>query len=136
MRDFHIKGILKVLVYIEAHLDEPICLENMAKVAKISPYYFHRLFRAYVGETVADFTKRIRLQRAAERLQYSKSPITHIALDTGYETPSSFCKAFTQKMQASPRQYRKKMQPAIQTSTESALAFEHVTRKSEEVLFV
>jgi AraC family transcriptional regulator len=145
-KDYHIIGILKVLIYIEEHLDEPIALENMAKIAKISPYYFHRLFRAYVGETVSDYTKRIRLQRAAERLLYSDTPITDIALDTGYDTPSSFTKAFNQRMFQSPSQYRKKMQPLIREMIErthpsrklqfSSLLPAYVTRKEEPVLFI
>jgi AraC family transcriptional regulator len=144
--NFHIGCILKVLIYIEEHLNEPISLEEMAKIARISPYYFHRLFRAYVGETVADYSKRIRLQRAAERLQYSDTPITDIALDTGYETPSSFTKAFNQVMNHSPRQYRKKMQPVIRSIIErthpskkkqfSTLKPEYVTRQDESVLFI
>src|SRR5690242_7763197 len=88
----HMRCILKVLIYIEERFDEPLCLDEMAKIACISPYYFHRLFRAYTGETLAEYIKRLRMQRAEERLRYSDDAITEIALDVGYETPSAFAK--------------------------------------------
>jgi len=139
---YHIGCIIKVLIYIEERFDQPILLEEMAKIACISPYYFHRLFRAYVGETVADYIKKLRVQRARERLQYSDDAITDIALDVGYETPSSFNKVFNQVMGQSPRQYRKIMQPIVRAIMErtdpskNCLQPEYVNRKEEKVLFV
>lgn len=139
----HMGCILKVLVYIESHLDEELSLEKMAKMACISPFYFHRLFHAYIGETLAEHVKRLRLIRAQERLQYSSTPITEIALDLGYESPSSFAKVFQQVMGQSPREYRKAMQPLIQAIMERTLRpskdmlqVEYIFRKPETVLFV
>ncbi len=142
---YHIGRILKVLVYIEEHLDEELPLEKMAKIASISPFYFHRLFHAYMGETLAEYVKRLRLQRAKERLQYSDSPITEIALDLGYENPSAFTKVFQQILGQSPRQYRKMMQPLMQSimrrttpnaNEKAMLKPEYINRKAETILFV
>src|SRR5436305_15102724 len=110
--------ILGALIYIEEHINETLELDVLAKIARISPYYFHRLFRVYINETVADYVKRLRLQRAAGALQYSNSPITEIALNIGYETPSSFTKVFNQVMGQSPRLYRKTMQPLLKAIME------------------
>lgn len=142
---YHMECILKVLVYIESHLDKELSLEKLAKIANISPFYFHRLFRAYLGETLAEHIKRLRLQRAAERLQYSEATITDIALDLGYDNPSSFTKVFNQVMGKSPRQYRKAMQPLLHeimkrtisgNKPKIALKPEYVWREDEIVLFV
>lgn len=140
---YHMGCILKVLVYIEERFDEPVQLEKMAQIACISPYYFHRLFRAYMGETVVDYIKRLRLQRAEERLRYTDDPITEIALDAGYETPSSFTKVFNQVMGQSPSEYRKIMQPIFYAIINRvgpreypALKPEYVSREKEKVLFV
>lgn len=138
----HMGQILKVLVYIESHLDEELSLEKLAKIASISPFYFHRLFHAYMGETLSDHVKRLRIVRAEERLQYSDTPITEIALDLGYETPSGFTRVFQQVMGQSPREYRKRMQPLIQAimkrtiPKKAFLQYEVVSRKPETVLFV
>lgn len=142
---YHMSCILRVLIYIEENLHESLDLEMMAKIARISPYYFHRLFRAYLNETVADYVKRLRLQRAAERLQYSNSSITDIALDVGYESPSSFTKVFNQVMGQSPSHYRKTMKPLLRTIMERTkpnkekkmmLKPQYVNREDEEILFV
>ena len=58
--------ILRVRLHIEAHLDESISLEELAAVACFSPYHFHRIFRALVGESVMEHVRRLRLERAAE----------------------------------------------------------------------
>ncbi len=60
----HMECILRVLVYIENHLSEELFLNKLAKIAHISPYYFHRLFHAYMGETLSDYVTRLRMQRA------------------------------------------------------------------------
>jgi AraC family transcriptional regulator len=141
---YHMSCILRVLIYIEEHLNETLELEELAKIARISPYYFHRLFRVYLNETVADYVKRLRLQRAAQHLQYSKSSITDIALEIGYETPSSFTKVFNQVMGQSPSQYRKAMQPLLKAIMErtkssqeekSMLEPQYINREDEEILF-
>lgn len=141
---YHMSCILRVLIYIEEHLNEALELEELAKIARISPYYFHRLFRVYLNETVADYVKRLRLQRAAQHLQYTNTPITDIALEMGYETPSSFTKVFNQVMGQSPSKYRKTMQPllkAIMERTRSSdeektvLQPKYINREDEEILF-
>ena len=65
---YHMSCIIRVLIYIEEHLNETLELEELAKIARISPYYFHRLFRVYLDETVADYVKRLCLQRAAQHV--------------------------------------------------------------------
>jgi len=137
----HMGRILKVLVYIDSHLDKELSLEKMSKIASISPFHFHRLFHAYLGETLNDYVKRLRLQRSFERLQYSDTSITEIAMDLGYETPSAFTKMFNQIMGKSPRQYRKAMQLQIQAimkriSQRVRHKPEYVKRQDETVLFV
>jgi AraC family transcriptional regulator len=141
---YHMSCILKVLIYIEEHLNDSLELEELAKIARISPYYFHRLFRVYLNETVADYVKRLRLQYAAKHLQYSNTSITDIALGIGYETPSSFTKVFNQVMGQSPSQYRKTMKPllkAIMDRTKSSqeektmLKPKYINREDEEILF-
>ena len=60
--------ILRVLTHIQAHLDEPLDLEELARVACFSSFHFHRVFAAMTGETIADHVRRLRLH-AQERLQ-------------------------------------------------------------------
>jgi len=102
----HRRNLLKAIVYIQLHLDEKLTLDKLAKVASISRFHFHRLFHAYVGETVHQYVRRLRLEQAAGRLKRTEESITSIALDSGFETPSSFTKAFRQLLGQSPREFR------------------------------
>jgi AraC family transcriptional regulator len=59
-----------------------------------------------VGETVYKYVRRLRLEKAASKLRYTEHPITDIAMDTQYDTPSAFTRAFKQSIGHSPRNYR------------------------------
>ena len=85
--------ILRVMVYIQNHLDDPLSLEDLAKVACFSPYHFHRIFRGVVGESVKEHVRRLRLERAAFRLTSSSRSVIEIALDAGYDTHESFTRS-------------------------------------------
>ena len=85
--------ILRVLVYIQGHLDDVISLDDLAAVAHFSPYYFHRVFRGMVGESVMGHVRRLRLERAAHRLKSGDHPVTRVAFEAGYETHEAFIRA-------------------------------------------
>jgi AraC family transcriptional regulator len=102
----HVKRLLKVLVFIEQHLDEELKLESLASLAYFSPFHFHRLFSAYVGESLNGYIRRLRLERAAQRLRMSKHEVTSIALDAGFETHSAFSQAFRKCWGETPSRYR------------------------------
>lgn len=97
----------KVLVYIQENSDQPLTLDRLAGVAHFSPFHFHRIFSACVGETVSGYVRRVRLDRAAMKIYFTDEPITDIGLVAGYETPAAFAKAFKQRFRKSPTEYKK-----------------------------
>jgi AraC family transcriptional regulator len=105
-RNDYQESILRVMLFIQTRLDEPLSLAEVADVAAFSPYHFHRLFTAYTGESLSAFVRRLRLERAANRLRQTFDPITEIGLDAGYETPANFSKAFKQQFGQSPSAFR------------------------------
>lgn len=102
----YVKRILKVLLYIEDHIDDDISIEELAKVACHSIFHFHRVFHLVIGETVYQYVRRLRLEKAAMKLRYTEQTITDIAIDANYDTPSAFTRAFKQSIGHSPRNYR------------------------------
>ncbi len=98
--------ILRVLVHIQQHLDEPLPLEELAAVAHFSPFHFHRIFHGMVGESVKEHVRRLRLERAALRLKSSREPIVQIALAAGYDAHESFTRAFRVVFGENPSEYR------------------------------
>mgnify|MGYP000458632448 FL=1 len=57
-----------VLRHIEQNLDTRPDLDELARIACFSPYHFHRIFSALVGESVAAYKRRLLLERAAMQL--------------------------------------------------------------------
>ncbi len=100
------RRLLRVLVHIQAHLDETLELEKLAAVACFSPYHFHRIFKGMVGESVQEHVRRLRLERAASRLRLSSAPVTQIAFEAGYESHEAFTRSFHSLFGASPSQFR------------------------------
>ncbi len=96
----------RVAAHIHRHLDAPLDLERLAQVACFSPYHFHRIYRACLGETVAETLARLRLQRAAMQLTRSQRPIAAIARAAGYASVAAFTRAFGASHGRSPAAFR------------------------------
>ena len=85
----------RAIDYIRKHYGQDLNLEKLAKIACFSKYHFHRLFRCLVGETINDFLRRFRLEKAIHRLIVDKKRlITDIALDCGFSSSQNFAKVF------------------------------------------
>src|SRR5262249_2824135 len=90
--------------YVSEHLDEPLPLEKLARLAHFSPFHFHRIFRALVGEPLHAFVRRLRLEKAVFRMRHGpKATLTEIALGCGFASSSDFSRAFKQVYGFSPR---------------------------------
>ena len=101
-RKVYQQRILRVLTYIQRHLDEPLELNELAAVAYFSPFHFHRVFRGLVGESLMEHIRRLRLERAVHRLRTTGRSILDIALEAGYETHESFTRAFRSQFGLTP----------------------------------
>jgi AraC family transcriptional regulator len=99
--------INRVIDYLRGNLDRPVKLEELARVACFSEFHFHRIFGAVSGETLSNFTNRLRLEKAARLLRYSDQSLTDIALDCGFSSSATFSRAFRSGYDISPSQFRK-----------------------------
>jgi AraC family transcriptional regulator len=107
MEDY-VQRINRTMDYIEAHLGDPLDLETIARVAAFSPYHFHRIFSSIAREPLYQFILRHRLSRAILQMFDTQLSLTEIALDCGFSSSSAFSRAFREKYQQSPSEYRKK----------------------------
>ncbi len=100
--------ILKVLIYIQNHLDQPLSLEKLASIAHFSEFHFHRIFTANTGESIKSYVRRLRLERATSDLVFTDLPIIQIAERAGYDTQQSFHRAFKEVFHETPKNFRDK----------------------------
>jgi len=103
----YFQRINRVVDYIDAHIDEEHSLENLSQVAHFSPFHFHRIFRVLTGETLNNYIKRIRLQKAGSMLlsDYDR-PVSEVYALCGFNSSAVFCRAF--KMGLRQRSYKEK----------------------------
>ncbi|MHC6800635.1 AraC family transcriptional regulator [Vibrio antiquarius] len=103
--DYH-QRLVPVIRYLEQHFNDPLNLLEVAALANLSPYHFHRTFKAVQGETLADFIRRLRLEAAADDLFKSKQPVLNIALEYGFSSSQSLAKAFKLHYGVTPTAFR------------------------------
>ena len=100
--------LLRVIEHIHAHLDEPLQLATLARIAHLSPFHFHRVFTGMMGETVQGLVRRLRLERAATQLcARPRGGILEIALNAGYESHEAFTRAFARAFDTSPSRFQR-----------------------------
>jgi AraC family transcriptional regulator len=101
------KPIQKVMTFIEEHLDEELSLKQLSDIACLSKFHFHRLFGAYTGMSLLQFTRWLRLKRAAHQLVIDKDQtILNIAIDAGFESHEAFSRVFKKTCGLSPKEFR------------------------------
>src|SRR5215831_7119398 len=99
----------RVVDYIEGHLADPLDLERLAEVACFSPFHFHRLFHAWMGETLQAFVHRLRLERAAQLLVFDRGKaISDVAFECGFSSSGAFARAFRKAYGVTAGEWRKR----------------------------
>jgi len=101
------EGISEAIRYIEENITEELPIENIAKRAFVSPFYFQKGFAMLCGVTVGEYIRKRRLALAGSELVSSDGKIIDIALKYGYDSPDSFTKAFTRFHGVTPSAVRK-----------------------------
>ncbi len=96
----------RVLNHIDQHLDQPLELAQLADVANFSRFHFHRIFAAWMGETLGDYARRRRLEKAAFLLACTSVSVLETALATGFGSGEAFARAFKLKFGCTPSAWR------------------------------
>jgi len=96
-----------VLDHIDAHASEMLSVERLSRVAAFSKHHFHRQFSALFDIGVHEYVKAVRLTRASDELgfRYWRS-VLEVALDSGYESPEAFARAFKKHFGQTPSQFQ------------------------------
>jgi len=117
----YLKRLNVVTEYIDNNLDKDLSVSKLAEISNFSQFHFHRIFKGLLGEPIGQYILRTRVEAAAHLVRYTNLDISNIALNVGYENPSSLNKIFKQYYNISPTEYRKNkkffiVRPIIQHS--------------------
>jgi AraC family transcriptional regulator len=105
-RETYTQRIARVQEYLADNLDKDLDFHRLAEEAFMSPFHFHRVYVAMMGETLEDTIRRRRLHQAAMKLLASSTAITKLANDGGYTSVQAFNRAFREAYGVTPKQYR------------------------------
>lgn len=93
--------------FMEASCSQPLTLEHIAEVAWLSPYHFLRLYKQVFGITPHRHLNHMRLENATRLLLSNDTPISSIGIELGWDSHSSFSRAFRQRYGVSPELFRR-----------------------------
>lgn len=102
--------MMRVIDHIHNAPAERLSLDDLADVAAMSRFHFHRVFVALRGETAAQAVRRIRLFQAAAQLVQTDSAIEDLARTAGYATVPAFSRAFAAQYGVPPGRFREQGQ--------------------------
>jgi AraC family transcriptional regulator, glycine betaine-responsive activator len=100
-------AITQAASLMEANIEEPLTLEELARMTEVSQRQLQRLFHRSLGLTPAQYYVTLRLGRGRELLQQTAMPITSIAVACGFRSPAHFSKSYRATFGHPPSQERR-----------------------------
>lgn len=98
----------EVATLMEANLQEPLSLDELASHANLSRRQLERLFQRYVDCPPLKYYMDLRLMRARLLLRQTHMPVTDVALACGFVSPPHFTKSYRDRFGHSPSQERQR----------------------------
>ncbi|MBQ2954314.1 MAG: helix-turn-helix transcriptional regulator [Clostridia bacterium] len=98
----------RAIAYIQAHLAEPLSVEDMAASTGYSASYFSHLFTQDTGMSPYQFVVRSRVEHAQQLLMTTRQTVQEIAFQCGFNSAANFCYTFRRMTGVSPHAYRKR----------------------------
>lgn len=101
------RSISSSIRYINEHYAEDISIKTLADLEHYNVNYYYEWFRSRTGTTPVEYIKKLRMEKAKELLENTDFSIQHIAGQVGYQSNSSFSRAFKEYSGLSPAQYKR-----------------------------
>jgi len=98
----------QVISFIESNYAEDLCLDRLAKVARMSVRNLLLLFREATGLSPIDYLIRLRIARSCEFLHQTSAPVTDVAFQVGFQDSNYFARQFRRVMGMPPSEYRER----------------------------
>jgi AraC family transcriptional regulator len=99
--------INEAIDYINDNLSEKLSIDDICQAACFSTYHFHRIFKAFTGESLYAFVNRLRVEKAAYFFLTRKLSVTEVALLVGFNDTAVFARAFKKRFGCSASDWKK-----------------------------
>ena len=118
----------KLVEEVETNLrNEQFGVEELADRMSMSRSHLHRKLKQATGQSVNQFVREYRLQRAMELLKQEDMTVSEIAFQVGFGSPSYFTTCFTEYYGHPPGEARRKVNEPI--PPESSADHQHLNRR-------
>lgn len=96
----------QVLDFVAGHLDAPLTVRSLSEMVDMDMFQFTRAFKQSTGLSPHRYVLQARIDHAKELLRDPALPITEVALQAGFSTPSHFSVTFRRITGQTPREFR------------------------------
>lgn len=104
----------QMLLFIDRHLSESFDVAELAGSVNICERECQRIFQRYLHYRPMEYVRRKRIYTSAAKLLACDSPVTDVAFEYGFASPSHYTKQFRELMGMTPTEYRRLNLSAIQ----------------------
>lgn len=98
----------EMISYIQQNFMEKISLKEFSEQFHLSEKYISRYFKEHFHITLSQYITHLRLEHAKQLLQDTDTPVTEVAMQSGYQNVSYFIRSFKKTYGVPPLKYRKK----------------------------
>jgi len=117
----HYESVERVITMMRSQIDQPMTLQQMARISSASPYHFNRTFRQVTGVPPLQFLYALRLDAAKRLLTQTHKKVIDICYEVGYNSVGTFTRRFANVLGVSPTRLRKlALSPPPDTSSAQA----------------
>ena len=88
------ENLIEAAALMEANIEEPLSLDEIASLVGVSRRQIERLFKRYVGEVPTKYYLEMRLRRARGLLLQTAMSVMDIAVACGFQSPPHFSKCY------------------------------------------
>ncbi|MEP2782733.1 MAG: AraC family transcriptional regulator [Pseudoruegeria sp.] len=99
------KALRDVRAWVESHMESNIKLSDLAALAGLSEFHFHRMFKTSCGMSPHNWITQLRIKRAKEIL--TKQPLAQVSVACGFSSQSHFTRRFKEQTGVTPGAYRR-----------------------------
>lgn len=117
--------LLEAAALMEANIEEPLTLSELAHYVNISRRQLERLFRTHLDRSPTRYYLELRLKRAREFLLQTSMSILDVALACGFSSSPHFSKCYHDYYQRPPSQERRRHVTAVTAAAPANSGAEH-----------